>query len=387
MSCDCFHRSLGNDGCTRATEIISCWRMETAPTATKNGVRMNKFGAVVFIISMMISAILVLSMNDSGEENFTATQATIGAQTTYDESYSGYYTCTAYIDFTYTAIGDSVSHKGTVEGTMQSSESCLDEIKQAYPIDSTITVYYSDADNSVYRFQQSTNQEISENVMYGCCAGFFGLIGLVSLVFTFTMGAKGVASPTGGLSGRLKNLGASLKNPGQEPAKSSSFQILPSQQGRQMNKPTARKKKWKDGSMPQGRIWNYDSIIDRLNLSQGIKSRGLTSIDEAKAYVKTFGIMNQKEVDNFFKNSYVIDTLGLSHSGSDFNSPPSKGAGKEFWSGKGISTTQAKSADGTCGHSGCSLPVNSFDFRCFDCRKRFCSTHRGKTFQCASCAN
>lgn len=377
--------------------------METAPTATITGVIMNKFTAVIFVISTILAGVFALSMDDSSDETFIPTQATIGDQTTYDETYSSFYTCTANIHFTYSATEDNISHTGTVIGSMESSQSCIDEIQSSYPIASTITIYYSNLDNTVHQFQQS-GQDISENLLYSCCSGFFGLISLISLVMTFSMGTKGSASPTGGLTGRVNNLGATSTDANQ--GNSKHFQTLPSQQGMGQNKSEKRRKRWKDGTMPPGRIRNYDSIIHRLNLKNGIKSRGLTSIDEAKAYVNSFGIMNQQETERFFANSHVTSTLGLSQStqiiqnisiqdsvvmgnpASEFNSSPSQESpSKDFWSRESISTTQAKSSDGTCGHSGCSSSVDSFDFRCFDCRKRFCSTHRGKTFQCSSCAN
>tara|TARA_B100001758_G_C18153656_1_gene475391 strand:- start:207 stop:698 length:492 start_codon:yes stop_codon:yes gene_type:complete len=42
---------------------------------------------------------------------------------------------------------------------------------------------------------------------------------------------------------------------------------------------------------------------------------------------------------------------------------------------------------GVCAHPNCSVGVSAFDFRCFDCRRRFCSAHKGMTFQCNECAN
>ena len=40
-----------------------------------------------------------------------------------------------------------------------------------------------------------------------------------------------------------------------------------------------------------------------------------------------------------------------------------------------------------CAHPSCDTGVTSFDFRCFDCRRRFCSAHKGMTFQCSDCAS
>lgn len=135
--------------------------------------------------------------------------------------------------------------------------------------------------------------------------------------------------------------------------------------------------------MTQARIRNYDSILNRLNL----KNRNLSNIKEAKGYVMTSGIMNQRETDKFFANSHVISTLGLLPDGELKSSSMSQSKPKEnFWSQSKISTSKG-SSDGSCGDISCSNSVDSFDFRCFDCRKRFCSQHRGKTFKCAACAN
>ena len=60
--------------------------METAPTATITGVIMNKFTAVIFVISTILAGVFALSMDDSSDEIFIPTQATIGDQTTYDET-------------------------------------------------------------------------------------------------------------------------------------------------------------------------------------------------------------------------------------------------------------------------------------------------------------
>ena len=46
-----------------------------------------------------------------------------------------------------------------------------------------------------------------------------------------------------------------------------------------------------------------------------------------------------------------------------------------------------KDEEGVCAHPTCSSEVSAFDFRCFDCRRRFCSVHKGMTFQCESCAS
>ncbi len=337
---------------------------------------MNKFGAVIFLVCTLLSGVFVLGMMGSTERSTIPVDAVINDQTTYDESYSSYYTCTAYIGFTYSADGGD--YEGSTVGSMESSQSCLDEIKSYYSIDSEIRIYYWDDAPSDYTFNQESEDAA---FLYGCCAAFFGILAVLGLVVTFSMGSPGSSSTTGGLSGRLKGFRGQTSK--QIKPENEHYQTLPSQQHLSRDTKSKPRNRWKGDRMTQARIRNYDSILNRLNL----KNRNLSNIKEAKGYVMTSGIMNQRETDKFFANSHVISTLGLLPDGELKSSSMSQSKPKEnFWSQSKISTSKG-SSDGSCGDISCSNSVDSFDFRCFDCRKRFCSQHRGKTFKCAACAN
>ena len=337
---------------------------------------MNKFGAVIFLFCTLLSGVFVLGMMGSTERSTIPVDAVINDQTTYDESYSSYYTCTAYIGFTYSADGGD--YEGSTVGSMESSQSCLDEIKSYYSIDSEIRIYYWDDAPSDYTFNQESEDAA---FLYGCCAAFFGILAVLGLVVTFSMGSPGSSSTTGGLSGRLKGFRGQTSK--QIKPENEHYQTLPSQQHLSRDTKSKPRNRWKGDRMTQARIRNYDSILNRLNL----KNRNLSNIKEAKGYVMTSGIMNQRETDKFFANSHVISTLGLLPDGELKSSSMSQSKPKEnFWSQSKISTSKG-SSDGSCGDISCSNSVDSFDFRCFDCRKRFCSQHRGKTFKCAACEN
>ncbi len=337
---------------------------------------MNKFGAVIFLVCTLLSGVFVLGMMGSTERSTIPVDAVINDQTTYDESYSSYYTCTAYIGFTYSADGGD--YEGSTVGSMKRSQSCLDEIKSYYSIDSEIRIYYWDDAPSDYTFNQESEDAA---FLYGCCAAFFGILAVLGLVVTFSMGSPGSSSTTGGLSGRLKGFRGQTSK--QIKPENEHYQTLPSQQHLSRDTKSKPRNRWKGDRMTQARIRNYDSILNRLNL----KNRNLSNIKEAKGYVMTSGIMNQRETDKFFANSHVISTLGLLPDGELKSSSMSQSKPKEnFWSQSKISTSKG-SSDGSCGDISCSNSVDSFDFRCFDCRKRFCSQHRGKTFKCAACAN
>ena len=366
--------------------------MGTAPTANSIGVKMNKFGIVIFIISILLSGLFAVAAAGSSDAEYIAADAEITAETTYDEYYSGYYTCTANIEFRYVAEpfeegSVEKEYTGTTTGSMESSDSCIDEIEAAFPIGSNIRIFFLSDDPSIYSFDSQT----SDIYLYYCCSGFFAILATLGLIVALMMGSKGSTVATGGLSARMGNFRAQLtgQKGKQITPTQSSYQTLPSQQNipafnqvRPSN--PRRRKRWKDGNMTASRIRNYDSIIGRM----GLNNRGFDDVKEAKAHALSYGIMSQRETEEFFANDHVLKTLGLSTS-SAFNSAPSQPSEPSggFWGSQGISTTKAQSSEDTCGHPGCSNTVDSFDFRCFDCRKRFCNTHRGKTFQCETCAN
>ena len=342
---------------------------------------MNKFGAVIFILCSLFSGAFLLVGPTGSDAEYIAAEARITDETTYEERYSSYFTCTADIKFVYTATmtGSTVkSYPGSAIGTIESGQSCIEEIEFTYSIDSTLMVFYQSDEPETYTFDQPN---IGDSILYLCCSFVFAIFALFGLLVAFMTGTQGTSGGTGGLAGRLR---ASLGGKSEQIKGTStgSFPTLPSQQHVSRNKKSSKRRKcWKDGTMPPSRIRNYDSIINRM----GLNNRGFSNVKEAKAHAMTYGIMSHNETDEFFANDHVLRTLGLSNA-SAFNSTPApKSSG--FWGQAKISTSSTQTSDETCGHPGCSTTVNTFDFRCFDCRKRFCSTHRGETFQCDSCAN
>ena len=126
---------------------------------------------------------------------------------------------------------------------------------------------------------------------------------------------------------------------------------------------------------------NYDSLIQRFGLRN-------VPPGQIREKVMTAGIMTPAMANKFFANQFVIETLGLQHV-----SPQPKPASivmetpeTNFWNTTASSISPSSGVQEKCGHIGCSRSVTSFDFRCFDCRKRFCDEHRGATFQCSGCA-
>jgi len=131
----------------------------------------------------------------------------------------------------------------------------------------------------------------------------------------------------------------------------------------------------------ESRERNYDSLIQRFGLRN-------VPPGQVREKVMAAGIMTPAMANKFFANRFVIETLGLQHV-----SPQPKPASTvmetpetNFWSTTESSISPSSGVQEKCGHIGCSRTVTSFDFRCFDCRKRFCDEHRGATFQCAGCA-
>tara|TARA_B100000902_G_C26913754_1_gene718195 strand:+ start:82 stop:426 length:345 start_codon:yes stop_codon:yes gene_type:complete len=108
---------------------------------------------------------------------------------------------------------------------------------------------------------------------------------------------------------------------------------------------------------------------------------------QVRAAVNKSGFMSSDSADLFFNNEHVKKTLGLTSYSQVENTVSSslKTPKTNFWTTASTPTTIDGGPEDECGHIGCSKKVNSFDFRCFECRKRFCDDHRGATFKCASC--
>jgi hypothetical protein len=165
----------------------------------------------------------------------------------------------------------------------------------------------------------------------------------------------------------------------------------------------------------------------KLNMSKGVEN-----VYDGENMLRSSGFMTAQSANKFMAHSYVLKTLGLAggagaaagagaavvaQQGNMLNrnvpnpSDPSTGlrpagnsddrlqkmqeeAAAFFESAKpkvATSTTSSRPVgqdeEGVCAHPTCSTEVSAFDFRCFDCRRRFCSAHKGMTFQCESCAS
>lgn len=157
-------------------------------------------------------------------------------------------------------------------------------------------------------------------------------------------------------------------------------------------------------------IWakgaSYNRAYDRLIGYVQARGGEINSRDDGIRRLNELGVV---DAERFFSSPYVIKTLGLpsesisqpsSHvSGGDAPSGTGRTGslifseieGDDWWEkgyGAGDDKSPPKSEpDGdSCGNLQCSNSVSAFDFRCFTCRKRFCSTHAGAKIECDDCS-
>ena len=162
----------------------------------------------------------------------------------------------------------------------------------------------------------------------------------------------------------------------------------------------SRQQKEKENWMAKGRYekpnydyrnYHYKSIIAKVNKS-GVT---VTSVEDAiKTYSSLFNV-GEKAARPFFQNQFVMTTLGLSmQSSSQVSevSPSRQNKSKKltanFWDNvsEGVAKNEAKS-DEICADPNCSKPVSAFDFRCFQCRGRFCADcETGTSIMCKTCS-
>ena len=139
------------------------------------------------------------------------------------------------------------------------------------------------------------------------------------------------------------------------------------------------------------RNYHYKSIIAKVNKS-GVK---VTSVEDAiKTYSSLFNV-GEKAAKPFFQNQFVMTTLGLSMQSpsqvsevSPSRQNKSKKLSANFWDNvsEGVAKNEAKS-DEICADPNCSKPVSAFDFRCFQCRGRFCADcETGTSIMCKTCS-
>lgn len=159
------------------------------------------------------------------------------------------------------------------------------------------------------------------------------------------------------------------------------------------------------------RIAGYQRILSTMNIGPG----QFGSAQEYEQILQNSGMMDRSMALGFMSNPFVLQTLGIAavaggaaatmssasqaqtslrpaQSGDARLKSMQREAEDFFKSSKPKVNTAtnrpvAKGEPNQCSHSNCTARVSSFDFRCFDCRKRYCTAHKGTTFQCEDCAN
>jgi len=152
-----------------------------------------------------------------------------------------------------------------------------------------------------------------------------------------------------------------------------------------------------------GRIGGYDTLIGYMGFQGSTDEPPVASIEEG---ISRFERIKQSDrgiasdAKNFFSSPYVIDVLGLGEEATDSEeggssqrgiSDYSKEIGDDWWEegyeeGTEKSTQKTDPSGDSCGDPQCSNPVSAFDFRCFTCRRRFCSEHAGAKIECSECS-
>ena len=139
------------------------------------------------------------------------------------------------------------------------------------------------------------------------------------------------------------------------------------------------------------RNYHYKSIIAKVHRS-GVT---VTSVEDAiKTYSSLFNV-GEKAARPFFQNQFVMSSLGLNVQNAaqvtktdSTRKHKTKKLDANFWDNvsEGVAENEAKS-DEICADPNCSKPVSAFDFRCFQCRGRFCADcETGKRIMCKSCS-
>ena len=138
------------------------------------------------------------------------------------------------------------------------------------------------------------------------------------------------------------------------------------------------------------RNYHYRSIIAKIH-SSGVT---VTTVEDAiKTYSSLFNV-GEKAAKPFFNNQFVMSTLGLSIQDtaqvryqSENSNQKSEKVSSDFWGNisDGVAKNEAKS-DEICADPTCSKSVSAFDFRCYQCRGRFCDSCKGSGLNCPSCS-
>ena len=134
--------------------------------------------------------------------------------------------------------------------------------------------------------------------------------------------------------------------------------------------------------------YRYDQLIRKMQVSD---LSGM-SVEQAAANYASFFKYPVVSAEPFFSNPYVREVLNIGAAqvsaqaiaGSISSTSQAKSTSNvTFWSSMPESSTQATDV---CANPTCSTPVTVFDFRCFNCRNRFCAACKGNKITCPSCS-
>ena len=346
-----------------------------------------------------------------------------------------YYRCTTNVDFSYVLADDDTGYLYGGQDTVVWADSpnpCLSDIESTYAVNRTVSVYYlSDNPDGA-----SLSYPLDPGGMYVCCSACFGLLAIPALVFMLKR-SPGVGVKTGGMIGGLRPQRISIAGPndfsgganavnyqGQGTQTSNAGQsrggygaggmMIASGMGggmvgvgnannqQRVSQSQNIRGQWYSPSRKRG----YDSVINQLRL----KDQTTSTSSEVIQRITGSGMMDHQNASKFVSSSYVSKALGLSVTAGvagatvgAISRPPAgtsqsrleamkQEASAFFESAKPkVNTTSSRPVPegetNQCAHPTCSVTVSAFDFRCFDCRRRFCTAHKGMTFQCADCAN
>ena len=336
-----------------------------------------------------------------------------------------------------------------------SSGPCLQQIKDMYPVNGTLLVYYLSDDPT----DASVGKPLEPSGMYFCCGICFGILAIPAGFFMFTNRSAAGRMKTGGMLGRFGPqrvsiappintqqgmpipgaYGTNTNNVNAGQGRGGGFggggmMMVPGMAGgatgyAAMQQTTARHqgnrpRKSRNSHSPS-RIRGYKQVIEKLDMS-----RGTSNVYDGENLLRSSGFMTAASANKFMAHPYVLKSLGLAagaaagagagaaaastQSGMINRNVPDpadpntnlRPAGNSddrlqkmqeeaaaFFDSakpKSAAPTVRPVSDGeagVCAHPNCSVGVSAFDFRCFDCRRRFCSAHKGMTFQCNECAN
>jgi len=132
------------------------------------------------------------------------------------------------------------------------------------------------------------------------------------------------------------------------------------------------------GKISPSRHRGYNRLMEIFNAHQIV---GLP-VDQAHARLKPF-FGDDDFVRHLLNHPNVMTLLGLNTAST------ANAATRTFESKSQASepSTNWWQSEERCGEGGCNQTVTDFDYRCFTCRKHFCSAHRGPGVDCHTCSS